>query len=157
MNNNYNRVTIHFGEITSVDPANAVARVSLAELQGLETDWLPLGQYRAGAANTVFWAPDTGERVLVALDESGSGGCILCAIHPLNAPPPGASSNLLAVVVPTLTVAGDIEITGDVEISGNFTVTGDAKITGSHRVNDKLTVVVGSTDSRGDTNNASGQ
>lgn len=150
-------MTLHFAEISQINHATAEARVRLDELQGMESYWLPVGQYRAGAASTAYWMPEVGERVLCALDESGSAGVILAGVYSLDNAPSANGAGLLAIAVPMLTIAGQVEITGDITVTGNLSVAGAVGITGSHSINGKDTVVVGSTDSSGDVNSASGQ
>ena len=154
---NKDRVTLHFAEVSQVNHSTAEARVRLDELQGMESYWLPVGQYRAGSASTAYWMPEVGERVLCALDESGSAGVILAGIYSLDNPPSANGAGLLAIAVPTLTIDGQVEITGDVSVTGNLSVAGAVEIEGSHTINGKETIVVGSTDTGGDTNNESNQ
>lgn len=148
--NKTGRVTLHFGTVSATRPDQATARVQLDELE-MESYWLPVGQHRAGSQSAAYWMPDIGERVLCALDESGSSGCIISGVYSLNNPPANSGSGLFAIKVPTLTIEGNVRITGDIDVEGAVS------IQGSHSINGKDTVVIGSTDSGGDINDESGQ
>lgn len=149
--------TMHFGRVSAIKPEDCTARVRLDDMQAVETYWLPVGQYRAGSSITAYWMPEVDELVLVALDPTGSQGCILAGVYSTSTPPPASSAGLLAIAVPLVTLAGDVEITGDVTVTGNIKAEGDVAVTGSHSINGKDTIVVGSKDSAGDTNSESGQ
>lgn len=156
------RITIHFARVIEVGN-DATARVSLKELDGIQSYWLPVGQYRAGSQNTAYWMPDIGEQVLVVLDESGSQGCIICGIYSTSDPSPSTDTDLFAIAVPlttldgNLVITGNVTITGDVTITGPVDMTGDVTVDGSHTINNKETLVIGAVDSQGHVNVSSGQ
>lgn len=126
-------------------------------MQGIRTYWLPVGQQRAGSAIQAYWVPEVGENVLVTLDPTGSGGCVLASIYSVSNPPQLTGSGLYVITVPRVVVVGDLDITGSITVAGDVAVTGAVTVEGSHAINGKDTVVVGSKDSGGDTNSESGQ
>lgn len=149
MNAEYGRVTLHFGTISATRPTDCTARVKLDS--GLETYWLPIGQYHVSAGSSAYWMPEVGELVLCALDEKGEQGCVLCGIYSRTSPPVTSGQGLLAIAVPVISIKGNITVEGD------LTVKGAVAIQGSHSINGKDTLVLGSVDTLGGVNIVSGQ
>lgn len=82
---------IRIGTVAEVDHANARIRVTSG---GLDTDWLPWFERRAGATRS--WDPPTvGEQVMI-LSPSGEPGAGIClvGIYSAAAPAPSASASL---------------------------------------------------------------
>lgn len=138
------RVSLHFAKVSQVDLGTCRARVQLEEL-GMESYWLPVGQYRTGNS-TAYWMPSVGETVAALLDEQGESGVILCGIYTAANGPPTNQADVLAISSGKVTIDADVEITGTVTIDG----TGNA-------INGNEICVIGGTDSAGHMNVNSGQ
>jgi len=157
------RLTMHFGAVTEVNLADSTAKVKFLDLQGLESYWLPVLQLRAGGSSNSYWMPNIGENVVCFLDENGEAGIIVGGIYNDSAPASATGADAFNIKTGTTTITsdviieGNVTITGDVSTTGNTSPTGAVTVQGSHAINNKDTVVVGSQDSGGDTNNQSGQ
>ena len=156
-------LTLHFGTITSVDYPNAKARVQINDLQQFQTYWLPVLQNRTSGTSNSYWMPNIGENVVILLDANGEQGVILGGVYNQASPAQVAEGDRLDIQTVVTTIASDVIITGNVSILGNVQTTGDTNtqgavtVQGSHSINGKDTLVVGSTDTGGDTNDTSGQ
>ena len=145
-----NRLSLHFVNVSQVDLGQCRARVRLQEL-GMESYWLPVLQYRAGAS-TAYWMPNVGESVAALLDEQGEGGVILGGIYTGANPAPESEANLFAVSTGKVTINADIEITGDITIDGITSMNSSG-----NTINGNEICVIGGQDSAGHTNVSSGQ
>lgn len=68
------------GVVSAIDPDDVKARVVFADLDGLETAFIPVGQ-RKTLADKDYWMPDVGEHVACLMDANAEDGVILCAIY----------------------------------------------------------------------------
>jgi len=106
---------VRIGRVSSVDPGNATAVVSLGDL---ETPSLPVSQLRAGALQ-FWWMPTAGEQVLIACPSGDiAQGVIVCSIFAGNAPSADGDVPQINLSGGKMIVNGDIEVTGDVIASG---------------------------------------
>jgi phage baseplate assembly protein V len=71
---------IRFGEIMEIDPTRGLARVRLADHDGLATWWLKVLQPKT-LHDKAYWMPDIGEHVACMLDAKGEEGVILGAVY----------------------------------------------------------------------------
>lgn len=156
-------LTMHFGSVSEVSYINATARVRFNDLQAMNSYWLPVLQIRTSGTSNSYWMPNAGENVVALLDANGEQGVILGGVYNQSVPPSATGPDNLDIKTALTTIASDVEITGNVTITGNVQTTGDTNtqgavtVQGSHSINGKDTVVVGSTDTGGDTNDTSGQ
>lgn len=71
--------SMRFGTVSEKDPATMRVRVKLPELDGLETDLLPV-LTRKSQDDKDYWLPDEGEQVVVMLDAFGDYGVVIGSI-----------------------------------------------------------------------------
>lgn len=71
--------SMRFGTVSEKDPATMRVRVTLPELDGLETDFLPV-LTRKSQDDKDYWLPDEGEQVVVMLDAFGDYGVVIGSI-----------------------------------------------------------------------------
>ena len=75
------------GIVNDIDEAAVKARVMFADLDNLETAFIPVGQ-RKSRDDKDYWMPDVGEHVICLMDANAEDGVILCAIYSdADAPP----------------------------------------------------------------------
>lgn len=125
-----------FALVTSVDPANATARVAL-QPEGVLTGWLPILTPSAGSSWGIWCPPAPGDQVLVLAQEGDAEqGVIVGRAFSLDdLPPPAAAGELWLVHGSGSSIrllnSGTIEMTGPVFIQGTLTVTGDVLASGN--------------------------
>lgn len=106
---------IQVGKVTAVNAVEATACVKIGDLP---TDFIPVGQLRAGAIS-FWWMPQVGEQVLVAAPSGNmADAVIVCSIFAGNAPSSDGGVPKIELNGGKMIVAGDIEVTGDVIASG---------------------------------------
>ena len=114
-----------FGTITSVDPSNATARVTL-EPEGVLTGWLPLLSPWAGSGWGFVCPPSPGTQVLVIPQEGDAEhGLILASSWSAQAPAPAAPVGELWMVHRSgsflkLKNDGTIQVNGDLHVAGDI-------------------------------------
>ena len=154
---------MHFGAVTETNLADSTAKVKFLDLQGLESYWLHVVQYRTGGTSNSYWMPNIGENVVCFLDENGEAGIIVGGIYNDAAPASATGADALNITTGTTTITSDVIIEGNVTITGNVSTTGNTSTTGavtvqgSHAINNKETLVIGSTDTGGFANIVSNQ
>jgi phage baseplate assembly protein V len=87
-----NGVQFLTGVVCAVDPKVAKARVRFAELDGLESAFIPVGQ-RKTHEDKDYWMVDVGDQVSCLMDEFAEDGVILCAIYSAADTPPVDSAD----------------------------------------------------------------
>jgi len=80
------------GVVSAIDPARGLARVRFAELDELESAFIPVGQ-RKTHRDRDYWMPDVGEHVACLMDQYAEDGVILCAIYSQADKPPVNSAD----------------------------------------------------------------
>lgn len=76
-----------YGVVTAIDEDAVKARVMFADLDNLETAFIPVGQ-RKSHDDKDYWMPDVGEHVACLMDANAEDGVILCSIYSdADAPP----------------------------------------------------------------------
>lgn len=106
---------IQIGVVTAVDAGASKAKVKFGDL---ETDFIHVGQLRAGAIS-FWWMPQEGEQVLVAAPSGDMAqASIVCSFFAGNAPSSDGDVPKIELNGGKMIVAGDIEVTGDVIASG---------------------------------------
>jgi len=157
------RLTMHFGAVNETNLTDSTAKVKFPDLQGLESYWIPVLQLRAGGSSNSYWMPKPGENVVCLLDEQGEQGVVLGGVYNDAAPASETGADALHITTGTTTITsdviitGNVTITGDVQTTGNTSTTGAVTVTGSHAINNKETLVIGSTDTGGFANIVSNQ
>ena len=148
------QTSLHFGRISEIDTAGCRAKVNLSDL-GVETYWLPVGQYRTGA-NQSYWMPSADELVACLLDNKGEQGVILCGIYSDRDLAPADTEKELHIITTTVVIKADLIIEGDIMLTGNITQDGDKDQTGvlsitssGNNINGKNIAVIGAIDSAG--------
>lgn len=71
--------SMRFGTVSERDPATMRVRVRLPELDGLETDLIPV-LTRKSQDDKDYWLPDEGEQVALLLDAFGDYGVVIGSI-----------------------------------------------------------------------------
>ena len=155
------QTSLHFGRVSAIETATCRARVNVPDL-GVETYWLPVGQYRTGA-NKSYWMPSVGELIACWLDNKGEQG-ILCGIYSASDPPPANSLTELHLITGTIVIQGDLVITGNIDQTGNYAQTGHKSQDGvlsitstGNPINGKGIAVVGAVYSAGHALTSDGQ
>lgn len=74
------------GVVSAVDP-EGTARVRFAELDDLESAFIPVGQ-RKTHRDQDYWMPDVGEHVACLMDQYAEDGVIICSIYSKADKPP---------------------------------------------------------------------
>ena len=156
------QTSLHFGRVSAIETATCRARVNVPDL-GVETYWLPVGQYRTGS-NKSYWMPSTGELVACLLDNKGEQGVILCGIYSASDPPPANTPTELHLITGTIVIQGNLVITGNINQTGNYSQTGNKSQDGvlnitstGNTINGKGIAVVGAVDSAGHALTSDGQ
>jgi phage baseplate assembly protein V len=122
--------TLRFGFVSALDATTHRVRVTLPEMDDLETWWLPVLTLRT-CRDRVEHLPDLGDHVAVLLDPNGEDGIVLGAIFSARDPAPGGGPDITAArfadgtVVEydraahklTIHAVGDIEIVSDTHIT----------------------------------------
>jgi len=165
---NQGKTSLHMGRVSQIDPHNGRAKVTIEELDEIETWWLQcLTPF--GTSNEFFVMPNVGDNVAVLLDDEGSRGVILGAYYSPSNTPTLSAINQLAIIIAQTIMRGDIDITGNVTITGDVNITGMSILTGPtdmngtvsvqgiHTVNGNESLVTGMIDSGGDSHLISGQ
>lgn len=126
---------MRYGTITTVDAANARAKVTFGEESS--SAWLPFSVGRAGGAR--IWSPPvTGEQVLVFSPGGDTAQGVIMGSLPSDAFPspgggdgetyqidlPGGVSISVAGGAANITAPGNLVVTGDVIVSGDVVASG---------------------------------
>lgn len=84
--------TLRFGVVSAIDANRCYVRVTFADLDNLQSDWLPVGVMKSNQ-DKVYFIPDVGEHVAVLLDANGDAGVVVCAIYSSAEMPPASDPN----------------------------------------------------------------
>lgn len=127
---------LRFGNITEIDAAKGLARVSFDE-DGIVSDWLPIAVKGSKENKHESWY-DVGDFVACMMDNNIEDGVVLGAIYDENNTPPVGNKDVEAKTFSDGTVIKydrssstlTIECTGDVNVSCvNANVTASTKVT----------------------------
>lgn len=114
-----------FGVVTSVDPANATARVSL-QPEGVLSGWLPVLSPFVGAGWGLVCPPSPGDQVLVIAQEGDAEhGIIVGRAFSANMAPPPAPAGEFWLVHKSGSFLkflndGSVQVKGDLHVDGDI-------------------------------------